>query len=72
MFIVSADGLYQMSATGDGKAKLVVKGKPELFEDSKMGIDTTRPLQDGWLSVLGQQNKKVTVIDYWVGKPSTK
>ncbi|KAA1261787.1 hypothetical protein LF1_43470 [Rubripirellula obstinata] len=72
MFIVSHEGLYQMPVSNSGEAKLVANGKPELFEDCKMGIDKARPSQDGWLSVMGQINKKVTVIDYWVGKPSPK
>jgi hypothetical protein len=32
-----------------------------------MAIDSRRAAQDGWLSVIGQRGKTVTVVDYSFG-----
>ena len=33
-----------------------------------MGIDKMRMQQDGWISVIGQTGKTVTVVDYRVAE----
>jgi hypothetical protein len=33
-----------------------------------MGIDKRRAAHDGWVSVIGQQGKTITVVDYWLGR----
>jgi ribosomal protein L24E len=68
LFIVSEQGLYLTSAKNFGSAKLIANGKPELMDDSRISVDRTRLAHDGWISVIGQQGKRVSVIDYFVGK----
>lgn len=68
LYIVTPDSLQRTSASRFGPAETLVRGQAQLFADSQMGIDATRAAQDGWVSVIGQHGKTVTVIDYWVGK----
>jgi hypothetical protein len=68
LYIVSENGLYRASASRVGEIEMITKGKPDLFKDSRMGVDKTRAPQDGWISVIGQVGKTVSVVDYWVGK----
>jgi hypothetical protein len=37
------------------------------FENCQKGLDRTRFAHDGWVSVIGQTDKTITVVDYWVG-----
>lgn len=67
LYIATYDGLLRTSAETFGKTETLVSGKKHYFKDSKMGIDRTRVEQDGWVSVIGQNGKKVTVLDYWIG-----
>lgn len=64
LFVVSEDGIQRILSAQT--LEPVSSGQPDLFKDSKMSIDRIR--NDGWLSVIGQQDKTVTVIDYWIGK----
>ena len=68
LHVVSEDGIWRTSAKHFGKLEPLVNGQAEFFADSKMGIDRFRSAHDGWLSVIGQKGKTVTVIDYWIGK----
>lgn len=68
LYVVSEDGLWRTSAKRFGKLEALTTGQRKFFADSKMGLDRTRAAHDGWISVIGQNGKNVTVIDYWVGK----
>jgi hypothetical protein len=68
LYVVSPDGLQCTSASRSSQPETLVTGQAHFFADSTMGIDATRVAQDGWVSVIGQNGKTVTVLDYWVGK----
>lgn len=68
LFIVSPDGLHRTSARHAGPTETLVNGQSRLFTDSKMALDARRAAHDGWISVIGQSGKTVSVVDYWVGK----
>ena len=56
------------SASHFDKFQTLANGRGTLFKDCQMGIDNTRPAQDGWISVIGQNGKTVIVVEYWIGK----
>lgn len=66
LYIVGEGELLRTSASHFGNLDTVASARRTYFDNSKMGIDRTR--DDGWISVIGQKNKKVTVVDYWIGK----
>ena len=66
MYIVSPGRVVRTSARNFGQRESTAKVDDRYFEDCKMGIDRTR--NDGWISVIGQHGKKVTVVDYWTGQ----
>lgn len=68
LYIVSNAGLKRAPAGDFDKMETLVSGQQAYFRDSRQGLDRTRPTQDGWVSVIGQAGKKVTVVDYWIGK----
>ena len=70
LFVVSDDELQRTSASHFGEFTEIVSGQRGLFRDSSMGIDKARPSHDGWISVIGQNGKTVTVVDYWIGNGS--
>jgi len=37
-----------------------------LFQNCRIVVDQTRIDYDGWLSVIGQRGKSVTVVDHFV------
>lgn len=67
LYVVSSDGLWRSSAKHFGKLEPLATGHDEWFQDCKMAVDQTRISHDGWLSVIGQTGKQITVIDYWLG-----
>ena len=67
LYLVSDDGLRRTSASHFGEQVALVKGQGAFFKDSQMGLDRTRFAHDGWVSVIGQNGKTVTVVDYWIG-----
>ncbi len=67
MFIVSDQGLHRTSASDFAAITFIAAAQSSLFEDSRMGVDAARLTYDGWLSVIGQRGKTVTVADYWTG-----
>jgi hypothetical protein len=68
--IVSDEGVQRMSADRFRVIEQIAHIHPELFEDSKIVVDSQRLSEDGWLSVIGQRGKRVTVVDVSVGKIS--
>jgi hypothetical protein len=68
LYVVSADGLHRTSAGAFGAMDALVTGQSSFFKDSTPGIDKTRAEHDGWVSAIGQNDKTVTVVDYWLGK----
>jgi hypothetical protein len=69
LYLVSDQGLQQATQPYLADLKSLAKGPAALFQDSKMAVDRTRATQDGWFSVIGQNEKTITVVDYWIGKP---
>ena len=67
LYIVSNGGLKRAIASNFDKIETRVSGQNAYFKDSRMGMDRNRPTQDGWISVIGQTEKRVTVVDYWIG-----
>lgn len=63
LYFVSAGGLKRVRAD-DPQVETIVKGDGNLFKDSSVYVDRTRPAFDGWISVIGQSGKTVTVVDY--------
>lgn len=70
LYLVSDQGLQQVTQPHLGGLKSLAKGTAAFFKDSKIAVDRTRAAQDGWVSVIGQNGKTITVVDYWIGKPS--
>lgn len=68
LYVVAPEGMWRTSASNFGPLEVVLRGNDKLFVDSKMGIDRTRVAHDGWVSVIGQQGRRVTVVDYFVGQ----
>lgn len=66
LYIVSERGIWGMSAKHPGKTIKLSSSNTALFSDSRMSVDATRP--DGWISVIGQVGKTISVVDYRVGK----
>lgn len=66
LYIVSPEKVTLTSAGSFGQRESTAKVNGKYFEDCKMGIDRTR--NDGWISVIGQKGKTVTVVDYRIGK----
>ena len=46
--------------------ELIAAGQPGLLQNCRIVVDQTRIDYDGWLSVIGQRGKSVTVVDYFV------
>lgn len=67
LYLVSDDGLRRTSASHFDEPVALVNGQGAFFKDSQMGLDRTRFAHDGWVSVIGQNGKTVTVVDYWIG-----
>jgi hypothetical protein len=70
VFVITEDGLWRASAHDFGKLERLVAGHAALFEDSAMAVDRMRPGQDGWVSVIGQRGRTVSVVDHWMGTPA--
>jgi len=68
LYLVSEDGLERTSASRFGELTPLVQGQAAYFQNCQMGVDRTRLAQDGWVSVIGQNGKTVTVVDYWIGE----
>ncbi len=67
LYVLSEDGLHRTTASYFDEPVGLVKGQATFFMDSQMGLDRTRFAHDGWVSVIGQNGKTVTVVDYWIG-----
>lgn len=64
---VVADGsLYRFESSDSGDWKEINSAPFHLFRDSKAGRDVYRLSHDGWTSIIGQQGKKVSVVDFRV------
>jgi hypothetical protein len=70
LFVVTEEGLYRTSASRFGRLEPVATGDAAVFEDSSMRTDPTRFDHDGWISVIGQRGKTVSVVDYRAGHPA--
>ncbi len=64
LYTVTEDGLWSSPASHPGESKRLATGQPDLFKDSKMGAETRSRREDGWISVIGQRGKQISVIDY--------
>lgn len=64
LYLVSPSGLKRAPGGDFDKIDTIVSDQNGHFKDCRMGMDRTRPAQDGWVSVIGQTGKTVTVIDY--------
>jgi hypothetical protein len=67
LHVISSDGVWQMTTPHPGRLEPLTTGHGDHFLDCKLGIDDQRIDHDGWVSVIGQTGKRVTVIDYWLG-----
>ena len=70
LYLVSEDGVQRTSASRFAEATSLLKAQAHVFKDSHMVVDRNRLAQDGWISVIGQNGKTVTVVDYWIGEPT--
>ena len=68
LYLISEDGIWRTSAKDFDKLEPVHTSDSKLFESSKIAVDRHRAAHDGWISVIGQRGKTITVIDYWIGK----
>lgn len=81
LFAVSEDAVYvcdefRQTAASDSLSppagmiefKKVATIDPAIFEDCKPAIDRRRVEHDGCLSIMGQQGKKITVVDFYLGR----
>lgn len=64
VYVVSDSSILRADPKHNGSMKSVASWEPTLVEDSRVQADSGRLEHDGWLSVIGQQGKKVTVIDF--------
>jgi ribosomal protein L24E len=63
-FHVLTNGRLFMFGSSKPEAWSTVGELPrELFADSKPGRDSYRPHHDGWISAIGQQGRKISVVD---------
>jgi len=63
LYLVSEEGVQKTPARDFGKMTIVASWPAATFEDCHMGVDRTRLDRDGWISVIGQQGKTVSVLD---------
>lgn len=60
-----SDGALFSCRSEDSSSWTSISSTPEsLFSDCKAGRDTQRLSHDGWISVIGQQGKKISVVDF--------
>ena len=64
LYLLSDDTLYRGSPSNPNSFSPITSGFEKELEDSKLCLDITRPIEDGWASIIGQKGKKVTVIDF--------
>ena len=62
LFFVSPKGLKRVTGDDLKETETIDPDVGSLFRDSRMGYDRTR--DDGWISVIGQDGKTVSVVDY--------
>ena len=63
---VSGGTLYHFESNGSSNWQSISTAPRALFSDSKAGRDTLRFAHDGWISIIGQQGKKISVVDFRV------
>lgn len=56
--------LYQLHPSDQSAWKKLGTAPPAFSENSKPARDVYRFSHDGWISVIGQQGKKITVVDF--------
>jgi hypothetical protein len=66
LYVVNKDGLYRTSASRFGEMTTLVSGQGGYFQDCQLYLDRSRHAHDGWISVIGQTGKTVTVLDYQI------
>ncbi|MBD5781612.1 glycoside hydrolase family 88 protein [Pelagicoccus sp. NFK12] len=66
VYLVTPEGIESAAADSFAKRDKLASGPATLFEDSKIQVDRSRA--DGWISVIGQTGKTVSVVDYWIGR----
>jgi hypothetical protein len=71
IFVAEEGGVYRAAAGGLGQLQRLAALDSRWFKDSSCVLDRQRLAHDGWISLIGQQGKTVSVIDCWVGNPST-
>jgi hypothetical protein len=65
LHLLSENGVYNAPTSDFGKMTKVVSGMNSFFKDCKPAMDATR-IHDGWVSLIGQSGKTVTVVDYQI------
>ncbi len=63
LYLVSEEGVHKTSARDFGKLESCVRWPAFTFENSQLKVDRARIGIDGWISVIGQQGKTVSVLD---------
>ena len=66
LFAFEDGGIYQFNATDSTRWKKLASSPPSLFGDCKPGADACDFSRDGWISIIGQQGKKISVVDFRV------
>lgn len=66
LLIASNTGVLSLTGENRSKLKKRIDGPYGLFKDSSKALDRTR--SDGWISIIGQNGKTVSVVDYWISK----
>jgi hypothetical protein len=61
---VSGAAIYRFESNGSSNWRSISTAPRALFSDSKAGRDPFRFAHDGWISIIGQQGKKISVVDF--------
>lgn len=64
IFAFSDGDFYQFRPADHSAWEKVGSASPSLFHNSKAGRDDHRFSHDGWISFIGQQGKKISVVDF--------
>ncbi|MFC1761759.1 BNR repeat-containing protein [Planctomycetota bacterium] len=63
LYVVSEEGVQKTFASDFGEMESCVSFPSSNFSNCQLKVDRTRIGRDGWISVIGQQGKTVSVLD---------
>ncbi|MFC7336420.1 BNR repeat-containing protein [Haloferula chungangensis] len=64
LFVLNDGTLYQLPSAPSAPWRKIATAPESLFRNCKPGRDDYRPAHDAWVSTIGQQGKKISVVDF--------